>query len=163
MFIRIPNSFNSLEQSIDIMYQYFRPNITATQLQHWNAEDIYGKGLCQHYKIGHYLNSILYVALLRLFIDSDKPTWVTIESKFEIEKMIKCFSCNDISLKHLFELIGLIQDGSGIETMGIENSFFIENENNNTGLQQNILTMYNEIISSECYVNPILNKDLLCQ
>lgn len=161
MIPREPNNTNELEVKIDIAYQSFLSTLNTIQRKHWNAEGIYGKGLCLHYKMEHYLNAILYTVLIYLNIQSNKPTIAELKVNFDIDNMIKCFYCNDISLKNLFDIFGInLTFVNGINNIGIEQSFFIEQCAVNNAIPQNILVNYQNILDNPYYINPILIENL---
>jgi len=151
MFVRTPNSYNQLELNIHNAFEYYKNDIFTYHHSVWNEEDIEGKANCILHKLGKYNLAIMYVSLIWLDVQMGVYTWDNIKTRYAIDTMKACFTCDGINLKKLLEIYGLEIQETGIENMGLEESFFIEENQNETYLLTDaLLVYYNSIQNQPC-------------
>lgn len=128
MFLTKELYFNESEQNVSDFFSLYKEDMLKLFSKLWKEEDRIEES-DKIYNINQYLYVYLYCLLIKteylLGINTD---WNYYIDKYKINEKRKLFACNDISLDNVLKVFGfpVINNGIGIENLGIENTFSVE-------------------------------------
>jgi hypothetical protein len=163
MFLTKELFFNESEQNVSDFFSLYKEDILKIFSKLWKEEDRIEES-DKIYNLNQYLYVYLYCMLIKneylLGVNTDWNYYIT---KYKINEKRKLFACNGISLDNVLKVFSLpvINNGFGIENLGVENSFTIEPTDNLTNtiikIDVNYLLSYpNNILlylNTECRIN----------
>lgn len=131
----IAKTITPLNIAINNYFTAFKDDILTYSTKQWKEEDIKGKSIAQWRAMQYYdlmyLLIVLHQEIVRtLHLNCDWSYYVT---KFKLDKYQKCIQCEEIDWDKAIDSFGLndLVPQGGIENMGIEINFVIQNSDKN--------------------------------
>lgn len=117
-----------LQAKLNSFFVKYKETIFALHTKEFKEESIYDKS-CLQFKVLDYYSAFYLVSFIyQDILENPVKEWSYYVTKYELEKLSKCYACKGIKLQEVFKLFGypFIPCDGGIECIDIEYDNIVE-------------------------------------